>query len=78
MTPPPEQELRPRDEPSEGKPPPPATPPRPKRQTESRLDWLENQQRGRRSKFLLDFTIIAITLLITAVLVWVVLLLRRH
>jgi hypothetical protein len=65
-----EPEFRPRNDPTDGTAPPPAPRQLPLRQSESNLDWLENQRRSRRSKFLLDFAIIAITLLITVVLAW--------
>jgi hypothetical protein len=78
MTPSGEQEFRPRDEPAEGATPPPGPPPLALRQTESNLDWLENQKRSRQSKFLLDFAILAITLCACAVLGWAVVALWRR
>jgi hypothetical protein len=78
MTPSGEPEFRPRDEPSDGTAPSPAPLPLPLRQTESNLDWLENQKRSRRSKFVLDCAIIAITLLVTVALAWALFQIWKH
>ena len=73
-----EPEFRPREEPSDGTAPPPQPLPLPLGQTESNLDWLENQKRSRASKFVLDFAIIAVTLLVTVVLAWAMFQIWKH
>jgi len=76
MTPSGQPEFRPSDETNQADAPAPT--PHPLQPSESDLDWLENQKRSRWSKFILDFAIIAITLLISAILIWAAVRLWKH